>query len=248
VFTQISGPDHHFSAYYKDNGILIQFMIVEFLQTYQLTFKIKTLIQEHLDSPQTSETLYSSLIQLLAQLIGCFTQKERPSFSPWIKGSLTKLKEYCEQFSINSSHQNEHHIHLHLAAHQTWLTAVNNLEMLNSSSDLNKKNSDVILFLQSLKKSFHVLQLRFNQVIQYIPKVIVDFWHNENVILCLLRKRSQLVEIYGPDFLYKRFKWPFKAKELVQLLINRYQERGFEALLPTIQHILDSAETLNDAH
>lgn len=243
MFTQISGPHHHFSAYYEDNSLLIQFMMVEFIQTYQLTFQIKTLIHEHLDSNEKSNSVLHSLSHILGQLVGHFPHQGRSSFSRWAKGSLTKLKEYAEQFSRNSSHQNKQHVNLHMATHQAWLTALHNLELLNSlSMNPYTPNSDAILLLLPLKRTFNTLQIRFNQVIRHIPRVMREYWNNENVILCLLRKRAQFIEIYGSDFLYKRLKWPVKTKELAQLLVERYQARGFEALLPTIQQILDSQE------
>jgi hypothetical protein len=217
-------------------------MMVEFVQTYQLTLQIKTLIQEHLNSTQTPKD-FLSLIKILGQLIGCPPQQERSSFSWWTKGSLTKLKEYCEQFSRNSFHQNKQHIHLHLAAHQAWLTAIHNLELLNSLYvNIYTQNPEAILLILPLKRTFNTLHIRFNQVIRCIPRVMGDYWNDENVILCLLRKRAQFIEIYGSDFLYKRFKWPIKITELVQLLVQRYQARGFDTLLPTIQQILDSEE------
>ena len=61
------------------------------------------------------------------------------------------------------------------------------------------------------------------------------YWDNENVILCLLRIRQSLIDIYGEDFIDKRLKWPAKSKELLEFLSQRYRERGFESLLPTIQ-------------
>jgi hypothetical protein len=222
-------------------------MVSEFVQTYQLTIQIKSLIQEHLNSTQILYTVYPSLIQTLGQLIGCFPHQERSSLCRWTKGSLTKLKEYCEQFSRNSLHQNKQHVHLHMATHQTWLTAMHNLELLNAI-DINSfnENSDINSFLQTLKRAFNTLIIRFNQVIRTIPRVLNSFWNNENVMLCLLRKRTEFIEIYGSDFLYKRFKWPVKTKELVQLILQRYRERGFEALMPTIQQMIDSTEALDD--
>jgi hypothetical protein len=242
VFTQIREPDRHFSAFYEDNSLLIQFILEEFIQSYQLTLQMKILIQDDLNSRQELSLLSSSLIQLLGQLVGYLPQQERAPFSRWTKGPLTKFKEYCEQLSHNSSYQNKLYSNLHMAAHQAWLTAIHNLELLNylHISSYTKKNQRSILFFHPLQRAFHGLQMRFNQIRRYIPRVMSAYWNDENVILCLLRKRALLTEIYGSDFLYKRFKWPMKTSELIRLLVQRYQARGFEALLPTIQHILES--------
>lgn len=241
MFTQIREPDHHFSAFYEDNALLIQFILEEFVQFYQLIFQMKILIQDNLNSKQTLNSLSSSLVQILGRLVGYLPQQSRSPLSRWTKGSLTKFKEYCEQFSHNSSHQNQVHFNLHMASHQAWLTAIHNLELLNSLyiSAYTKKPKAILLF-QSFQRAFHSLQMRCNQISRYIPRVMSAYWNNENVILCLLRKRALLDKIYGSDFLYKRFKWPITTPELIQLLVQRYQARGFEALLPTIQHIIES--------
>jgi hypothetical protein len=236
VSKQIQGPDHHFSAFYEDNAILIQFMMEEFIQSYQLISQIQTLVQNQLDSIQKLSALSSSLIPILGQLVGCLSQQERPSFSRWTKGSLTKFKEYCEQFLHNSSHTHKQHLRLHMAAHQTWITAVHNLELLNSLYKITcKTESDSFTFLLLLKRAFHRLQRRFNQISRSILKVMRTYWDNENVIFCLLRKKDLLSEIYGYDFLHKHLKWSLKASQLVELLVKRYQARGFEDLIPTIK-------------
>lgn len=241
MFTEISGPDQHFNAYYEDNSLLIQFIMAEFVRVHQLTSQLKTLTQEHLDSDQSSRTILHSLLQILGKLLGCFPQQKNSTFSGWTKGSLTKLREYSEQFSRNSSHQKRQHVNLHMATHQTWLAAIHYLELIRSLCiNPYTQNSDTILLLLPLKRAFNSLQIRFNQVIRSFPRIMNEYWNNENVILCLLRKKALFVDIYGPHFLFKHFKWPVKTHDLIQLLIQRYQLRGFEALLPTIQQIVDS--------
>jgi hypothetical protein len=243
VLTKIGIPNHHFSAFYEDNSILIQFIVEEFIHSYQLTCQIKALIQERLDSTETLGSYSLSLIQILGQLVGCLHHQERSSLSRWTRGSLTKFKEYCEQFSRNSSHQNKQHVNLHMAAHQAWLMATYNLELLNSLyTNPYIPDSKSILFLLPLKRSLQNLQMRFNQISRYIPRVLNEFWNDENVIYCLLRRKDLLVEIYGQDFMYKRLKWPRKTSEMIGLLVSRYQARGFEALLPSIQRLLESSE------
>lgn len=247
MLTQIQGPDRHFTAFYKDNALLIQFMIEEFIQSYPLTMQINTLIQERLDSIQNLNTVSFSLIQILGRLIGAPSQQENSFFSSWTKGPLTKLKEYCEQFSSNSAHKNKQYVNLHLAAQHTWMLAVNNFEMLLSlSANPNPQNPSSMLFLLPLERAFQRLQRHFNQISRYIPRVTTAFWNNENVILYLFRKKSLLEEIYGSDFFYKRFKLSKKYPELIELLIKRYEARGFENLLPTIQYLFESKEMLSN--
>lgn len=246
MFTETQASHRHFSTFYEDNTLLIQFIVVEFIQIYHLTSQIKRLIQNRLNPLSHSDPsapFVSPLTEMLIQLVGYFPQKERPSSSYWTKGPLTKFKEYCEKLSLNSHQQNKEHRQLHRAAYQIWLSAIHHMELLHSLH-LNPyiQNSEAVISLLHLKRTLNTLEARFNQVMHSLPLVLISYSDNENVILCLLRKKAQLSEIYGSDFLHKQFKWPMKSKELIQLLTKRYQERGFEGLLPTIQQIHDAEE------
>jgi hypothetical protein len=239
----VPGSNRHFYHYYEDNSLLVQFIIVEFIQTHHLIFQIKTLIQNHLDSVHIPQSIVPSLMHVFSQLVGCLSQQERVFFSRWTKGSLTKLKEYCEQFARNSNYQNKQQIKLHLAAHQTWLAAIYYLELLYSLQVTHDPQSQTY-FLLPLKRVFQTLQRRFNQVMRSIPHVMSPYCKNENVILCLLRKKAPLAKIYGDDFLYKSFKWSFEPKELSQLLIQCYEARGFQSILPMVKEILKEEDPL----
>lgn len=235
VAPKIREPNHHFKTYYEDNSLLIQFIISELVQVHQWICRIKTLNHEPFANTNVC-------IPILEQLVGSVSPYEHPSRSRWSTGSLTKLKDYSEQFSRNSGHQQEHSANLALAAHQAWLAGLHYIELFYILSHAPEEKINSLML--SLKRAFRSLELRFNQVIRYIPRLMPHYWSNENVTLCLLRKRGELTEIYGLHFLHKRFKYPLKMKELNHLLIQSYQARGFETLLPTIQQIFDLEEGL----
>lgn len=239
--TQIRTPEHKFRSYCKDNSLLIQFMIVEFVHTAQLTAKLSVLSEEYFSAKKPSLSGLPHLKQGVAQLLCNYPQQNSSSHSRWTKGPLTKLKEYCQIFSCNSSHQNKPQINLHMAAHQALLNTVHLHELLNSLTvNPSIPNSGTLLNLLPIRRTFDTFQARMNQVIRYFPSVLHPFWTNENVLLCLLRKRSWFLDIYGPDFFDKRFKCPVKAKELYQFLTQRFQERGYDSLIPMIQLYCDS--------
>lgn len=240
MFTQIRGPEQYFMGYLEDNALLIQFILIEFVQTYRLTFQIKPLIQEVLESTKPPENHLKSLIQIFGQLVGSLPQQERSSFSRWTKGSLSKLKDYSEQFSRNSHYKNKNHINLHMTAHHFWMTAIHHVELLHSiHSNPPTQKGEANLLLHSLKKIFQTLQTRVNQLIRQIPRVMNEFADNENVILCLFRIKPQLNDIYGSD-LFKLFKWSKSKDELIQFMIERFKERGFETLIPTIHQVIEA--------
>lgn len=232
------GSSRYFNAYYEDNALLIQFIVVEFIQTYHLISEVEDLSKDSLDSIQTIENLLSSLTLIFIELVGSHTQQEGLSLTLWTKGCLSKLKEYCEQQSRNTDHQDEHHVTIHMAVHQVWLIALHNLELLNALHPTEIKSPKSAFLLLSLKRNIKSLQTRFKQVVQSIPRLIINFWDNENVLLYLLREKPQLMEIFGSDFLYKKLKCPIKSNHYVQLLIQRYLARGFDSLPPKILEVL----------
>lgn len=244
MLIQIEGPNQHFNAYYKDNSLLIQFIIAEFVQTYQLTNQLKALIQKHLNSLPTTDSAFPSLFQVLGQLVGGLSPYEclSLSISSWQKGSLTKLKEYCEQFLRNSQDANKQFIYFHTAVHRAWLSALQNLEFLNSLQPTYAQAQKSTFFHLSFKRSFETLQIHFNQVVQRLPRLIQAYWNHENIVLCLLRKKIHLTEIYGPDFWVACFKWPLSSDQLSHSLTQYYQKRGYEALVSMIQQLLSPHE------
>lgn len=253
MLTQIRGSSHHFAPFYQDNSILIQFVIEEFILVYQLISRINALNQNDLDyinETENEHSLSNSLVLALKQLIGGGDHQELSSSTSWTRGSLTKLKEYCEQFSRNSSQLQRHSIHLHLAAHQTWLMAMHSFELLKSlQTNCCAKSSGRNFILQSLKRSFHRLLMRFNQLSRYMSRALGHYCNDENVMYFLLRKKELLSEIYGQDFLSKYFKGTKKGSNLIDMLLNRYQARGFETLLPSIQtHYESELKELYEVH
>lgn len=236
---QIEGSNQHFNAYYQDNTLLIQFIVAEFIQAYQLTTQLKVLVQKHLDSIPTTNTAFPTLFQVLEQLVGGLFQQEglSLSISSWYKGSLTKLKEYCDQFLRNSQDTHKQFIYFHTAVHRAWLSAVQNLEFLQSLQPTYAQTQKSTFFHLSFKRSFETLQIHFNQVIQRLPRLLQVYWNNENIVLCLLRKKIHLSEIYGSDFLVSCFKWSVSFEQIFHSLTQHYQVRGFESLLPMIQQL-----------
>lgn len=233
--TQIRGSNHHFAPFYHDNSILIQFVIEEFIQVHQFISKINTLNQNNLDPINETNSCFESLIPLFKELIDGRDHQDSSFSSRWTRGSLTKLKEYCEQFSHNSLNTHKQTVYLHMAAHQMWLMAVHSFELLNSLHPHDcARQSGRHVIVHSLKRSFHRLMMRFNQLSRHLSRAIRDYGNNENVIYYLLRRKEWLADIYGQDFLYQYFKGTKKGFHLIDVLLNRYQARGFETLLPSL--------------
>lgn len=220
-------------------------MIEEFTRSYPLHIQIKCLVQEGYQRHKSLDVVSSSVIPLLGQLVGISLQHNCVSSCLWSKGPLTKLKEYCELFSSNSRHKNKPHVDLYIASHYAWMKALYAFESMSSLYAYSQSPQTLSTsFLMPLKQAFEHLHHRFNKIIHLIPRVSNSFWNNENVILCLLRKKSALEEIYGEDYLHKQFKCPIHPSELNAMLNERYQARGFDALMPTIQSLFKTEEAI----
>lgn len=236
VSTKIPKRDGHFSHFFEDNSLLVQFILAEFVHVHQATHQIKSLLELQKDSAADPAALHQSLNLIFSQLVGSHPRQAHSS--NWSRGSLSRFKEYCEHLSNNSAQGKREHIHLHMSAHHVWLMAVHTIELVNTlfAKSYEKKGEKDILVVQ-LKRTCHSLQIRFKQVIRHLPKVIASYWNNENVILCLLRRKTQLAEIYGSDFLGSHFKWPAQTNELTEILSQRYKDRGFESILTLIEQM-----------
>lgn len=222
----------HFNAYYYDNSILIQLVITEFITTYETICQIQGLIEEGLESVDTLDKVAKQLAILLQNLLGISTFDH--SNCRWIKGSLTKLKNYCEQFSRNKEHRDENSVDLYTVVHQAWLGALHDLELLRPFFHIDNLSMSHSIFLR-LKQSLNQIDNRLNEIHKPLTRLIIPFQADENVMFFLLRKKEALSKIYGPNFMAKFFKENVKSQpDLLQVLIKRYEHRGFEHLVHTV--------------
>ncbi len=225
MLKQTQGPNQHFRAYYQDNSVLIQLVIAEFVHAYRLIYDIKNFVDNNLLTAQQLDGSVSSLFHSLNQLLGNQSNQEHAAISKWIKGPLTKMKEYCEQFSHNHE-LDKSHLNLHSAVYQTWLVAIHNMDLINTFR-LCRTMTKNISFTSHVQRSLKRLLSRFNIVTKQIPRVTNLYWDNENVVYFLMKRKQELIDIYGEEEVNKYFKSFAKQAVLTPHLIRRYQARGF---------------------
>ncbi len=225
MLKQTQGPNQHFKAYYQDNSVLIQLVIAEFVHTHRLISNIKNFIDNNLLTPQQLDGSISPLFHSLNQLLGSQSNHEHAAISRWIKGPLTRMKEYCEQFSHNGE-SDKFHLNLHSAVYQTWLAAIHNMDLINTFR-LCRTMTKNLSFSSHVQRSLKRLLSRLNIVTKQIPRVANLYWNNENVAYFLMKRKRELIDIYGEEEVNKCFKSFAKQAILTPHLIRRYQERGF---------------------
>jgi len=244
VNTLLDRPLHHFNAYYQDNALLIQFIVAEFIETHQLIHDVIQMSLQVLEAPYQLSYCLMPLCQKVNELIGYCASRQSALASQWIKGPLTQLKSYSEQFSANTYHQNKHHVNLSLGINQLWLATLHFLELLNHLQTALKKVQEASSYFLLVKRAFQAFQGRANRIPRLILKALTSYIDNENVVYCLLRKKTQLTEIYGHLFMSKLFKGSLASKKLLKLLLNRYQARGYETHLHSFEHLLPLEESI----
>jgi hypothetical protein len=228
VLSQTKKPNQHFNAYYQDNALLIQFALVEFIAAHHLLEQIKALEDQCFISKEAWPHSLKPLLDYFGQLLGS-------SHHEWLgnsiapKGYLTKLKNYCWEFSKNAKHKQG--LLLYTYTHQTWLVALQNKELLlGIQHALSEQAANASM--RAIKRNLELLQKRFNRVSKQILRMTCTFIDNENVLFLLFRKKERLVKIYGDDFLIKLAQE--SKQDIFQLLVQKYAKRGFSHLLATL--------------
>ena len=228
---------NHFKAYFEDQHLLVQFILTEFLQSYQSHMQIKSILNKCFDDSAITDYHFSNLEKIMSQLVGYLSpQKQHTSISRWKRGTLSKLKEYTEKLLEQIKREDKQLQNLYKAVHRAWLIAVHNLELLHQSQNVFLKTEQASVEIEKLKKGFKPLERELKRIKNQIPFLFRTYWNNENIIFCLFRYREALIGIYGNDF-NKKFKWPTNHSKIKNLLDKRFQERGFDSLLPHINQI-----------
>ncbi len=224
MLTTSVSQNQHFNAYYLDNTLMIQFVISEFISTTQLAEKLKSLTDQYLQSKIKFDKASTQLYETLSILVGTRLDRKQLAFSRWTQGPLTKLKEFCEQYYRNGGVKNEVIESLHTHVYQAWIDALQNIEILNTMQiGLGKET------LANVKQNFSNLFNSLNCLTKSIPQFLKDNIDNEYVIFFLLRKKEDLVHIYGVSFVNKLLK-----SRKVSQLVQSFTDRGFENILPLI--------------
>lgn len=231
MLTKIKTNNPHFNTYYQDNSLLIQFVILEFMSTFNFASHIQSITDQCFESEKSLEQFIPTLSDYFHKLLGTFSDHDRPG-STWTKGPLTKLRNFCCQFSKNRKEENN--LILYTSVHQTWISALHNLEILNASMHSHSENINLLI----IKRNLNYFFTRLNSISKHLPRVLTSFYDNENVMFFLFRKKDQLAEVYGPHFLKKLFKASVKQsthkQDTIQLLMQRYIKRGFGHMISTI--------------
>lgn len=225
-----------FVPYHLNNGVVVQFLLQELIQTFQIGQ------QFDLRDENLSESAAYEIFITVSKVIGQVCLSYNP-LSPQSHGSLTRLKDYAEQLSYNERH-NKHYQTLYTTIHQAWLSMIQHCEKLRFLSVHQQTPSPK--FITQLKQATDQFKRYLDQITSMIPRIIANFWENENTILYLLEQQEWIYQIFGHDALYNVFECPMDKTELTHYLQNKYNSRGFENLQSRILELINSIHPKND--
>lgn len=217
MILQIPSSNRHFNAYHQNNSLLFQFILAEFLDVYQEIRKIEALKNEGY------ETLGASLVKLVG------ASRDYMRFFAWnfSDGTLSKLKNYCALFSENADGEEKEPIAIQHYADKAWGSCLQATDLL---LELPEERATIALTIEKGCNAVH----RFAKL---IVRVITQFRDDENVVFFVLKHHQKFDALFGSRFISKLFSrmYPKGIKEVRHFLLKKYEARGFENILPTIE-------------
>ena len=230
------------NSYHQNNSLLFQFILVEFLEAYTEIQKLDALCSRTFvpllngeDACRETENKLPLIQQTLAKLVGPTRDYMRLFSWDFSEGLLSKLRTYCSLFLQNADTDEKELIAIQHYAEKIWHMCLQATEALQEIPE------DRPAVFIALEKSSSAMQ-RFAKL---IARLIHQFKDDENVIFFVMRNYKIFDKLYGARFIIKLFSkiYPKGMKDVQQLLVKKYSERGFENVLPYIYNIVTEIET-----
>lgn len=229
----------HVNSFHQNNSLLFQFILNEFLETFNEMQKLDILCSRSL-SPLLSHEIdcrqkdlhlmQESLIQLLGATKDCM----RLLSWNFKEGLLTKLRTYCTLFLLNADTDEKELIAIQYYTDKIWHNCHQAIDALH---DLPQDYTSLFLALEKASTATQRLA-------KLIARLIPEFKHDENVIFYVLRNHELFDKTYGNRFTLKLFSkiFPKGFEEGLLFLVKKYTERGFDNVLLVIDLAIKEIE------
>lgn len=236
LYTSITA--HHVNSYHQSPSLLFQFLLSEFLNTYSTL--------QHLDSLCSHSTTFLSedsclqaeneelIKKTLIKLLGSPKDYMRMFSWNFSEGLLAKMRTYCTLFIQNAETDEKEFIAIQHYADKIWQGCLQALDALQEAP------ADRSLFRVPLDKASAAMQ----RLAKLIARLIHQFRDDENVIFYVLKHHQAFDALYGPRFVMKLMNRIYSKglKEVHFFLVKKYQERGFDHLVPSIDKTIKAIE------
>ena len=221
----------------KSNGLLFQFILSEFLESYEEIRKLGALngCKEALPSRTDAEHVLMPLQEALLKLLGSSKAGIRCFSWSFADGLLNKLHSYSLMLLENSEQFEKELLAMHYYIEKSRVACFSLL-------DLVKKRTRVRAELHAaVEKAIAAMQ----RLSKLIAGMMQQFREDENVIFFILRHKLQFDTLFGTRFVTKTLSrmYPRGLHEMRQLLLKKYTGRGFENLLHRIHSLISELES-----
>ncbi len=224
---------HRFTFYGQKPGVLFQFVLSEFLNSYAEVKAIQKFCN-HLAA--ATDWQLSKMMGALSQLTGS-PLSDHPS--PWEshQGTLGNLKHLCASLAELSDSPATGE--LSGAADRAFFAALEARDILPSflRRPLQRDRLQAtVLCTPHLRR----LVENVERVSNLLPSIIQHFRDDENILLFIVKRRADFDTLYGSSFTKNLLlvMFPEGLRELQNVMEERYRARGFERLAETVRHKL----------
>lgn len=236
-----------FNTYHRNQGLLFQFILSEFLLASQELKIIRPIIDDlKVSSFENHIDLFNHpLKQSITKLSG--SSQEYMRIFTWNRedGILAKIRNYCAILSQQTNPEDKQLTGMNRNANKAWLLSLQALDVMwafhqENTVSISQKQKHSIALCRSLSKMCAAID-RFSRL---VPTLLKQFRNDENVIFFLIRSQQQFDIAYEPRFVAKIVKkmYPKGLEGAKQFLISRYTDRGFVNLIPTIRTKIDELQ------
>lgn len=237
--------------YNQSPSLLFQFILNEFLETYQESQKIEqtyrqmeSMIIKNRLLAEVEEYIYL-LLDSLTQLTGSSLMNE-DSF-PWSSdnGSLSKLHHYCYFFAQSSPFNEKASANLNICVSKAFHSSLQSRETVLTLMQEQMKGNQIPDYA-TLYKLLDRLIDNMHRASRLLLQILIKCQDDENIVFFLFRHQKRFSDIYKPSFFNRILNkmYPCGLKDAKEFLINRYAQRGFQELLETISSLSDDMSKL----
>ncbi|CRX38479.1 hypothetical protein [Estrella lausannensis] len=219
-------------AYHKEDGLVFQFILSEWLLAEKTSFLLLCHIDKLLEKP-SSKKIYQDMEACLKQLSGIGHDFIR-FISPGDDGILKKLSHFTAILARDILEDHAAERILRRSANQAWGFAI---EMESLVQNLQKgPRASTPENVEQIKRQGEKIALELKKMGRTIPGLFAKFAKDENVLFFLVRHKKDFDKFQGAGFVKRLLikTYPKGIAEAEEYLIYRYKKRGFDDLIPAI--------------
>ncbi|MGZ3633626.1 MAG: hypothetical protein ACXU9U_00230 [Parachlamydiaceae bacterium] len=231
----IEAPNtHQFLLSRYPKHVLFQLILVSFVRTQETIQSLLSASAQMTEAEMVHRSLHKeSILQAIEKLVGPSALIQSPFNWKIASGLLTTLKNDSSLFQTIYEKNFSEAVTIRKQAAKSWLYS-SELRELASDLSIDKPLKQCDKFNRFQKVEIQITA-SLKALGNALAKTLTHFKNNENVLYCLLCHHTSLDLIYGPSFTAKNFKKMHRSLDQTQhFLIEAYQRRGFEQLVPTI--------------